>query len=153
MTHELAWENVLAGEKELPYFQSILDYLKDRRSKGKVIYPPPAEVFNALKLTPYEKVKVVILGQDPYHGHHQAHGLSFSVKPGVKPPPSLENIFTELESDLGSKKPNHGCLKYWAEQGVLLLNAVLTVEAHSPQSHAQIGWQNFTDRVIKSLNQ
>ncbi len=146
------WKAVLGAEKQKPYFQKILDFLKQERQKGKTIYPPQSDIFNALKLTPFENVKVVILGQDPYHGPRQAHGLSFSVLPGIKPPPSLVNIFNELKDDLGITPPDHGYLKPWAERGVLLLNASLSVEGGQPQSHANIGWQTFTDAVIVSLN-
>lgn len=152
-TEAITWKTILGEEKKKPYFQSILDHLKKERAAGKSIYPPQEAVFNALKFTPYEDVKVVILGQDPYHGPNQAHGLSFSVKSGVRPPPSLQNIFTELNNDLGIPRPNHGCLENWARQGVLLLNATLTVEAGKPGSHAEIGWQRFTDTVISSLNE
>jgi len=151
-THTLEWKDLLGEEKSKPYFQKIMAYLQKQRAAGKVIYPPQTEIFNALKYTPFEKVEVVIIGQDPYHGPNQAHGLSFSVKPGITPPPSLKNIFKELHSDIGFEIPNHGCLIPWAERGVLLLNAVLTVEANNPQSHSQIGWQIFTDTVIEKLN-
>lgn len=153
MTEALTWKTLLGDEKQKPYFQAILNFLKTERAAGKIIYPAQEDIFNALKFTPYENVKVVILGQDPYHGPNQAHGLSFSVRPGVPPPPSLLNIFKELQSDLGIPKPSHGCLEKWAQQGVLLLNAVLTVEADKPQSHAHIGWQQFTDKIIASLNE
>ncbi len=149
----ISWQTVLAGEKEKPYFQKIMNFLKEQRKQGKIIYPSQPEVFNALKLTPYSEVKAVIIGQDPYHGPNQAHGLAFSVRPGVKQPPSLQNIFLELQNDLGLPIPLHGCLEKWAKQGVLLLNAALTVEANKPQSHANIGWQQFTDKVITALNE
>jgi uracil-DNA glycosylase len=152
-TQMLTWQTLLKNEKAKPYFQKILHYLKQRQTKGKTIYPPASQIFNALKLTPFETVKVVIIGQDPYHGFKQAHGLSFSVQKGIKRPPSLENIFKELKNDLGINPPNHGCLTEWAKQGVLLLNASLTVEAGSPQSHANIGWHQLTDKIIESLNQ
>ena len=152
-TQTATWKTVLAGEKEKYYFKKILEFVKQQRMAGKKIYPPQKDIFNALKLTPYENVKVVIIGQDPYHGPGQAHGLAFSVKPGVEPPPSLKNIFLELDNDLGIPEPHHGCLEKWAEQGVLLLNAVLTVEARKPQSHAHIGWQQFTDKIIDTLNE
>lgn len=148
----LTWSALLGQEKQKSYFQTILNFVQNERQKGVPVYPPAAEVFNALKLTPFEKVKVVILGQDPYHGPNQAMGLSFSVAKGVKKPPSLQNIFKELHNDLGITVPSHGCLKSWAEQGVLLLNATLTVQANKAHSHADIGWQTFTDKVIKSLN-
>ncbi|HLD16111.1 MAG TPA: uracil-DNA glycosylase [Coxiellaceae bacterium] len=146
------WAHVLGQEKEKPYFKQIMHHLEQDRKAGKIIYPPQPDIFNALKLTPYDQVKVVIIGQDPYHGPHQAHGLSFSVKHGVPPPPSLENIYKELASDLGIPRPKDGCLEKWAKQGVLLLNASLTVLSGQPQSHADIGWHTFTDKVIESLN-
>ncbi len=152
-TQQLTWKKTLADEKHKPYFQAILDYLKKQYQQGKVIYPPKDEIFNALKMTPFDQVKVVIIGQDPYHGPNQAHGLCFSVKPGIKPPPSLVNIYKELHEDTGFIIPEHGNLDAWAKQGVLLLNATLTVQAHQPQSHAKIGWQQFTDHVIEVLNQ
>lgn len=146
------WESVLRGEKELPYFQSALNFVKQQRAAGKIIYPAHGDIFNAMKYTPFADVKVVILGQDPYHGPNQAHGLCFSVKPGVPPPPSLQNVFKEIKDDLGIPIPNHGCLEKWAKQGVLLLNSILTVEAGKPLSHANIGWEQFTDKVIKVIN-
>lgn len=149
---EKTWTDVLAKEKQEPYFKAIMHFINDELKAGKRIYPPTQCIFNAFKLTPFEDVKVVIIGQDPYHGFGQAHGLCFSVREGVKPPPSLVNIFQELSSDLGITKPQHGCLEKWARQGVLLLNAVLSVEEGKPQSHAKIGWEHFTDRVISVLN-
>ena|SRR3989344_1887732 len=146
------WTDVLGEEKNKPYFHDIMQFLKKELQEGKVIYPPQNEIFNAFKLTPFEDVKVVMIGQDPYHGPHQAHGLAFSVKPGIKPPPSLENIFKELENDVGIKPSSNGCLEKWAKQGVLLLNTCLTVLASNPQSHYHIGWQRFTDKVIEKLN-
>ncbi|WP_298623777.1 uracil-DNA glycosylase [uncultured Legionella sp.] len=146
------WSDILGDEKKQPYFKSILQFLAEEAKVGKVIYPASDELFNAFKETPYDKVKVIILGQDPYHGPGQAHGLSFSVKPGVKPPPSLKNIFKELETDLNLPIPAHGCLQKWAKQGVLLLNTSLSVEQNTPQSHAKIGWITFTDTVIRKLN-
>jgi len=148
-----SWEEALKGEKEQPYFQSALNFVKQERLAGKTIYPIQSDIFNALKYTPFDKVQVVILGQDPYHGPNQAHGLCFSVKPGVPKPPSLQNIFKELHDDLDVPIPNHGCLEKWAKQGVLLLNAVLTVEAGKAFSHANIGWERFTDKVISVLNE
>ena len=134
------------------YYQKLRTILiKEYRTR--TIYPDMYDIFNAMHYTPYDKVKVVILGQDPYHGPRQAHGLSFSVLPGVEPPPSLVNIFKELESDLGCKVPNHGCLRHWAKQGVLLLNTVLTVREYQANSHQGIGWEEFTDRIITHLNQ
>ncbi len=147
------WADILGDEKKQPYFQSILQFLSEENKAGKIIYPPQNELFNAFKETPYDQVKVVILGQDPYHGPGQAHGLSFSVQPGIKPPPSLKNIFKELHSDLNLQIPTHGCLKKWANQGVLLLNTSLSVEQNKPQSHAQIGWTTFSDNVIRKLNE
>jgi uracil-DNA glycosylase len=151
-TETKTWQSLLAGEKEQPYFQQIMAFLTQERAAGKTIYPPQKDIFNALKLTPFADVRVVIIGQDPYHGPKQAHGLAFSVQPGIPAPPSLQNIFLELKNDLGCPVPQHGCLESWAKQGVLLLNTVLTVEAGKPQSHAQIGWQRFTDKVIDCLN-
>jgi uracil-DNA glycosylase len=147
------WQTLLAEEKQQPYFQKILTFLQQEQAAGKKIYPKNADIFNAFKYTPFAAVKVVILGQDPYHGPHQAHGLSFSVLPGVVPPPSLKNIFLELHHDLGLPIPSHGCLEKWAQQGVLLLNTVLTVEAGKAHSHANIGWEIFTDKVIGVLNE
>lgn len=152
-TEVITWKTVLAEEKKKDYFKNILQFLEVEKAANKIIYPPQADIFNALKYTPYEDVKVVIIGQDPYHGQNQAHGLSFSVRHGVPQPPSLKNIFKELHDDLNIEIPTHGCLEAWTKQGVLLLNAVLTVEAGEPQSHANIGWQQFTDRVIESLNE
>jgi uracil-DNA glycosylase len=150
---DTSWQTLLAGEKQQPYFQSILHFLKAEQAAGKNIYPAYADRFNAFKYTPFEQVRVVILGQDPYHGPDQAHGLCFSVKPGIKPPPSLKNIFQALRNDLGLPIPTHGCLEHWAKQGVFLLNTVLSVEAGKPQSHANRGWETFTDKVIRLLNE
>lgn len=147
------WGTLLAAEKEKPYFLDIMQFLKKARSEKKIIYPAPNNVFNALKLTPFNDLKVVIIGQDPYHNPQQAHGLSFSVPEGIRPPPSLLNIFKELKADCGITPPQHGCLEKWATQGVLLLNAVLTVEENKPGSHANIGWQQFTDTVIQKINE
>lgn len=147
------WQSLLAKEKQLPYFQSIMALLKKEQAAGKVIYPKPPDVFNALKFTPFEQVKVVIIGQDPYHGPNQAHGLCFSVQKNVAIPPSLKNIYKELHNDLGLAIPKHGNLEKWAKQGVLLLNASLTVQAGKPQSHAAIGWEKFTDKIIQLLNE
>jgi uracil-DNA glycosylase len=152
MLNPTTWADILGDEKKQPYFKKIMQFLQDERKTGKIIYPSQEEIFNAFKETPYDRVKVVILGQDPYHGPGQAHGLAFSVKPGVKPPPSLKNIFQELKNDLNLAIPNHGCLKKWANQGVLLLNTALSVEQNKPQSHANIGWTVFTDKVIQKLN-
>lgn len=148
----LTWKEVLSGERESEYFKSIISFIESERAAGKAIYPQPSDIFNALQFTPFEDVKVVIIGQDPYHGPGQAHGLCFSVKKGVPPPPSLVNIFKELHSDCGIEIPKHGYLEKWARQGVLLLNAVLSVESGKPQSHSSIGWERFTDRVIKEIN-
>jgi uracil-DNA glycosylase len=148
----LEWRDVLAGEREQPYFDQLLEFVEGERLAGKRIYPPNGDVFHALSVTPFADVKVVVLGQDPYHGPGQAHGLAFSVKPPVPPPPSLVNIFKEIQNDLGIAPPNHGYLESWAKQGVLLLNAVLTVEEGKPASHAGKGWERFTDRVIRELD-
>ncbi|TNC83069.1 MAG: uracil-DNA glycosylase [Oleiphilus sp.] len=147
-----SWQQKLADQFELPYMQGLRSFLKQEKAAGKVIYPPGADIFNALNSTPFEKVKVVILGQDPYHGPGQAHGLSFSVRPDVRTPPSLVNIYKELESDLGIQPPRHGYLASWAAQGVLLLNAVLTVEAANAGAHQGKGWETFTDRIVALLS-
>lgn len=146
------WSTLLAQEKKQKYFIDILNFLNQERALGKTIYPAQSHIFNALKYTAFSDLKVVIIGQDPYHNPHQAHGLSFSVPKNITPPPSLINIFKELENDCDIPKPNHGCLENWANQGVLLLNSVLTVEENKPSSHAHIGWQQFTDTVIKTIN-
>jgi uracil-DNA glycosylase len=145
------WEPFLRAELEAPYFRELTAFLAGEREK-KSIYPPPENVFRALELTPREKVRVVLLGQDPYHDEGQAHGLCFSVLPPTKAPPSLKNMFNELETDLGIGAPDHGDLSAWAKQGVLLLNTVLTVEAHQPNSHKKKGWETFTDAVIRNVN-
>lgn len=145
------WNPLLRGQFELPYWHSLQQFVAAERAQFEV-FPPADEVFAALKLTPYSTVKVMVLGQDPYHGPGQAHGLCFSVRHGVKRPPSLENIFKELASDLGIEPPSHGNLEAWARQGVLLLNAVLTVRAHAAGSHAKQGWETFTDEVIRVVN-
>jgi uracil-DNA glycosylase len=142
---------VLAAEREKPYFKELERFLSEERRTHKV-FPPENEVFSALELTPYEDVKVLLLGQDPYHDDGQAHGLCFSVRPGIKPPPSLVNIYKELESDVGFRAPKHGYLAHWAEQGILMLNAVLTVVAHTPNSHRNRGWETFSDAVIRKVN-
>ena len=146
------WDEVLAGEFEQDYFQRICETLKKEYAEYE-IYPPKDCVFNALRTTPYSKVKAVILGQDPYHGPGQAHGLCFSVQPGVQPPPSLQNIFKELKSDLGIDPPQNGTLTKWAEHGVLMLNTTLTVRRGQANSHKSIGWTTFTDHVIQKLNE
>ena len=148
----VVWADILGKEKEKWYFKEILAFLAAERAKGKTIYPPAVELFNAFKETLYQQVKVVLLGQDPYHGPGQAHGLSFSVNKGIKPPPSLQNILQEVHNDLKIPIPDHGCLKSWANQGVLLLNTALSVERGTPQSHSHIGWTQFTDTVISHLN-
>lgn len=146
------WEPLLAPEFEKPYYQKLRQFLKEEYSTH-VIYPNADDIFNALHYTSYEDTKVIILGQDPYHGPNQAHGLSFSVQPGVKTPPSLQNMYKELHADLGCEIPNNGYLVKWAEQGVLLLNAVLTVRQGEANSHKGKGWEHFTDRVIELLNE
>lgn len=144
------WDLILADEWEKPYYKDLRKFLKAEYSSHK-IYPDMYDIFNALKYTSFKDTKVVIIGQDPYHGYGQAHGLCFSVKKGVEPPPSLKNIFKEIESDIGNKH-THGELTDWAKQGVLLLNAVLTVREGNPNSHKAKGWENFTDRIIFELN-
>ncbi len=148
------WTDLLAVEKQQDYFKDTLDYVAKRRAEGVNVFPPADEVFSAFSSTAFEDVKVVILGQDPYHGPNQAHGLAFSVKPGIKAPPSLANMYKELATDIdGFTIPNHGYLQAWAEQGVLLLNTVLTVEQGQAHSHKKLGWETFTDRVIAALNE
>ena len=148
------WAELLEKEKQQDYFINTLDYIAKRREQGVVVFPPQEDVFSAFTTTEFNQVKVVILGQDPYHGPEQAHGLAFSVKPGVKVPPSLVNMYKELETDIeGFSTPNHGYLNTWAEQGVLLLNTVLTVEQGEAHSHKQLGWETFTDNVIAALNE
>ena len=149
---EPTWKKILNEEFDKPYFQHIPLHLKTEKSQGKTIYPPGPFIFNAFNKTPFDKIKVVIIGQDPYHGPGQAHGLSFSVQQGVPPPPSLINIFKELKEDIGIAFPFHGNLIKWAEQGVFLLNASLTVRAGEPMSHSKIGWATFTDSVIKKIS-
>lgn len=148
-----SWKDRLQGEFEQPYMESLRQFLLQRREQGAVIYPKGDEIFNALNATSFEQVKVVILGQDPYHGPNQAHGLCFSVRPGVAPPPSLINIYKEIQEDLGLAPPDHGYLQSWAEQGVLLLNAVLTVERGNAGAHQGKGWEQFTDAVVNLLNE
>jgi uracil-DNA glycosylase len=148
---EPSWKEVLKSEFSQPYFEQAVLHIKTEKSQGKTIYPPGSVIFNAFNTTPFDKVKVVIIGQDPYHGPGQAHGLCFSVQYGVPPPPSLINIFKELQDDIGFRIPDHGNLTKWAEQGVFLLNASLTVRAGEPMSHAKIGWADFTDNVIKKI--
>lgn len=150
---EASWLLALAAEFEQPYMQQLRAFLQSEKHAGKRIFPAGKELFNAFSQTPLAKVKVVILGQDPYHGEDQAHGLCFSVKPGVAVPPSLKNIYKELQAELGLPPPAHGHLTAWAEQGVLLLNSVLSVECGRAASHQGRGWENFTDRVIEVINQ
>ncbi len=149
---EPGWKTLLKEEFSKPYFEQITLHLKTEKTQGKTIYPPGGLIFNAFDTTPIDKVKVVIIGQDPYHGPGQAHGLCFSVQTGVPPPPSLVNIFKELHEDIGITIPKHGNLTHWAQQGVFLLNASLTVRAGEPMSHAKIGWAQFTDTVIKKIS-
>lgn len=145
------WNPLLRDELAKPYWAELQAFVAAERAQHQV-FPPPDQVFAALHQTPFAEVKVLILGQDPYHGPGQAHGLCFSVQPGVAPPPSLRNIFTELEADLGIAPPNHGCLDAWTRQGVLLLNTSLTVRAHQAASHQRKGWETFTDEVIRAVN-
>jgi uracil-DNA glycosylase len=145
------WRDILSAELAKPYFAELRAFVNEQR-KNHTVYPPEEDVFNAFKATPFDQVKVLLLGQDPYHGEGQAHGMCFSVRPGVRKPPSLVNMFKELHDDLGCKVPNHGCLEAWAERGVLLLNAVLTVRAGEPNSHKNRGWETFTDAAIRALN-
>jgi len=149
---EESWKEQLASEFQQPYFQSIVTFLKREKSAGKKIYPPGSLIFNAFNTTPFDQVRVVILGQDPYHNPGQAMGLSFSVPSGVTIPPSLRNIYKEMKTDLGISPVNHGDLTAWAEQGVFLLNAILTVEHKKASSHKNIGWQDFTNAVIRTLS-
>lgn len=154
MTTPLTWHDVLAEEKQQPYFLNTLKTVAEERQSGMTIYPPQKDVFNAFRYTELGEVKVVILGQDPYHGPGQAHGLAFSVLPGVQIPPSLLNMYKELEGTIpGFQRPAHGYLESWARQGVLLLNTVLTVRAGQAHSHASLGWETFTDKVIALINQ
>ncbi len=147
-----SWTRHLGPLLQQEPMPALASFLRAEKSAGKLIYPPGPEIFSALNATPFEEVKVVVLGQDPYHGPGQAHGLSFSVAPGVPVPPSLANIFKEIERDLGLTRPSHGCLLPWARQGVLLLNAVLTVEAGKAGAHQGKGWEAFTDRIIEALD-
>ena len=149
---EESWKKILNDEFDKIYFQQIVTFLKAEKSAGKIIYPPGPLIFNAFNKTPFSKVEVVLLGQDPYHNKRQAHGLSFSVPDGIPKPPSLINIFKELESDLGIAAPKNGNLERWATQGVLLLNASLTVRQNEPGSHSKIGWLQFTDSVISKIS-
>ena len=149
---EKSWLNILKSEFEKPYMKNLSTFLNKQKEKKIKIYPPGSKIFNALNLTPFYKVKVVILGQDPYHGIKQANGLSFSVERGIKIPPSLDNIYKELFLDVNLQRPNHGDLTNWAKQGVLLLNTVLTVEHGKPGSHSNKGWEQFTDNILNNLD-
>jgi uracil-DNA glycosylase len=148
-----SWKKPLKDEFNKEYFGQIVGHLRIEKAAGKTIYPPGSLIFNAFNLTPFDQVKVVLLGQDPYHGQGQAHGLCFSVQDGIKPPPSLVNIFKEINKDIGLPIPNHGNLTKWAQQGILMLNASLTVRAGEPMSHAKIGWADFTDAVIRKVSE
>jgi uracil-DNA glycosylase len=151
---EESWKKELKQEFTKAYFQQIVAFLKTEKIQGKIIYPPGSLIFNAFTQTPFNNVKVVILGQDPYHGPGQAHGLCFSVQDGIQPPPSLLNIYKEIESDMGvGMPPNYGNLSKWAQQGVLLINAFLTVRANEAASHSKIGWENFTNAVIRKISE
>jgi uracil-DNA glycosylase len=150
---ENSWKALLQEEFNKSYFEQIVYFLKQEKQQGKIIYPPGSLIFNAFDKTPFDNVKVVILGQDPYHGPGQAHGLCFSVPNGVPPPPSLVNIFKELHADTGVPIPSSGNLEKWTSQGVFLLNAMLTVEANKPASHSKIGWETFTDAVISKISE
>jgi len=154
MSAPKTWESIINDERDKEYFQSVLAFVEQQRNNGKTVYPPQDQVFSAFDMTPFESVRVVILGQDPYHGANQAHGLAFSVLPGVKIPPSLRNMYKELAQDIeGFEIPSHGYLDSWASQGVLMLNTVLTVEEAKAHSHAKCGWETFTDAMIAELNQ
>ncbi|MEZ8296459.1 uracil-DNA glycosylase [Vibrio splendidus] len=154
MSAPKSWESIINDERDKEYFQNVLAFVEQQRNSGKTIYPPQEQVFSAFDMTPFESVRVVILGQDPYHGANQAHGLAFSVLPGVKIPPSLRNMYKELVQDIdGFEIPSHGYLDTWASQGVLMLNTVLTVEEAKAHSHAKCGWETFTDAIIAELNQ
>ncbi|MEI8600694.1 uracil-DNA glycosylase [Shewanella sp. PP-Sp27a-2] len=150
---QATWQTFIDEQRALPYFQQLSAFVDNERRAGKVVYPPEVDVFNAFTMTPLEKVKVVLIGQDPYHGPDQAHGLCFSVKRGIKPPPSLANMYKELATDIdGFTIPSHGDLSAWAEQGILMLNTVLTVEQGKAHSHAKAGWEVFTTAVLELLN-
>ncbi|MCE9679371.1 uracil-DNA glycosylase [Shewanella sp. AS1] len=154
MSEIASWDEFIAQQEKQEYFQNLQTFVENERAAGKAIYPAASDVFTAFKLTPLEKVRVVLIGQDPYHGEGQAHGLCFSVQPGIKPPPSLVNIYKELATDIaGFTPPEHGYLAKWAEQGVLMLNTILTVEQGKAHSHAKSGWETFTDRSLSLLNQ
>jgi uracil-DNA glycosylase len=147
-----SWHDLLTDELEKPYFKKLEQFV-DAERQQYTVFPPEQDVFSALEITPYERVNVLLLGQDPYHDDNQAHGLCFSVRPGIKPPPSLVNMFIELRTDLGCRVPNNGYLVPWAKQGMLMLNAVLTVRAHIPNSHKNRGWETFTDTIIRKVNE
>ncbi len=148
------WHDIIESQKQQPYLSDTLEYVEQRREQGVSVFPPHADVFNAFKYTEFDDVKVVILGQDPYHGPDQAHGLCFSVLPGVKTPPSLKNMYKELADDIeGFVIPEHGFLESWAKQGVLMINAVLTVEQGEANSHKHLGWEQFTDTIIAKVNE
>lgn len=149
---EEGWKAALMSQWDKPYFQRLKAFLVQEKQQGQVIYPPGKLIFNAFELTPWDQVKVVVIGQDPYHGPGQAHGLSFSVPHGIATPPSLKNIYKELVADVGIQMPNHGNLEKWAAQGVLMLNSMLTVRARQAGSHRKMGWEQFTSAVIKALN-
>ncbi|MDR0421074.1 MAG: uracil-DNA glycosylase [Prevotellaceae bacterium] len=150
---EESWKHILQSEFDKPYFEKITNFVKSEVRAGKTVYPPGKLIFNAFEKTPFDKLKVVIIGQDPYHGAGQAHGLCFSVQRGIKPPPSLINIYKEIERDLNIAPPNHGCLEKWAQQGVFMLNSILTVRANEATSHSKIGWETFTDAVIFKISE
>ncbi|WP_300597987.1 uracil-DNA glycosylase [Niabella sp.] len=150
---EQSWKKELEEEFQKPYFETLAEHLKTEKQAGKTIYPAGKNIFNAFNTTPFDQVKVLLLGQDPYHGPGQAHGLCFSVQKGVPPPPSLVNIYKELHADLGVPIPKSGDLTHWAQQGVFMLNASLTVRAGEPMSHAKIGWATFTDAVIRKVSE
>ena len=147
-----SWRNALEPETRKPYWADLMRFVAEERA-AHTVYPPEGDVFNAFRHTPLERVKAVVLGQDPYHGEGQAHGLCFSVRPGVRAPQSLRNVYTERQSDLGLPPVKHGCLAAWARQGVLMLNAVLTVRAKTPNSHANKGWEHFTDAALRAVNE
>lgn len=149
---ESSWKTVLQEEFNKPYFENLRHFIRQDIVQGKKIFPPGKFIFNAFDKTPFHALKVVILGQDPYHGLGQAHGLCFSVAQGIKPPPSLVNIFKEIQTDLGINPPTHGNLEHWAQQGVFLLNAILTVRQSEPASHSKAGWETFTDAVIRTIS-
>ncbi|MDV7105210.1 uracil-DNA glycosylase [Vibrio sp. TH_r3] len=154
MSNNVTWQSLIEQEKQKPYLKQTLEFIQSERDNGKEIYPADADVFSAFQLTQLTDVKVVIIGQDPYHGPNQAHGLSFSVLPGIKIPPSLANIYKELSQDIeGFEAPKHGYLKHWAEQGVLLINTVLTVERGKAHSHSKTGWESFTDIIISLIDE